>query len=150
MVPMKGISRHVWLKEYCVISELKAGWNLQCGIIQTSSDISHWTRPQKWRRGTVNEWDSSPILLEVNSLKLSAEKIETILYDWISKKVGTVKDSDAELTLSLWTYSDGSKASTDNQSDAKLIVRLAWLLNYCCLSSHLDWWMSFWYWKKEK
>ena len=49
------------------------------------------------------------------------------MFDWISKEVGKVKDSVVELTSSLWTYSAGSKASTDNQGDAKLIVKLAGL-----------------------
>ena len=60
-------------------------------------------------------------------LKFSGAKTESCLYDWISKEVGTVKDSVVELTSSLWTYSAGSKASTDNQGDAKLIVKLAGL-----------------------
>ena len=59
------------------------------------------------------------------------------MYDWISKEVVTVKDSIVELTSSLWTDSAGSKASTDNQGDAKLIVKLAGLLTTAAQSAIL-------------
>ena len=48
-----------------------------------------------------------------------------------------MKDSVVELTSSLWTYSAGSKASTDNQGDAKLIVKLAELLTTAAQSAIL-------------
>ena len=59
------------------------------------------------------------------------------MFDWISKEVGKVKDSVVELTSSLWTYSAGSKASTDNEGDAKLIVKLAGLLTTAAQSAIL-------------
>ena len=73
----------------------------------------------------------------VNSLKSSGERSESFLYDWTSKELGTVKDSTVELTSSLWTYSAGSKVSTDNQGDAKLIVKLAGLLTTAAQSAIL-------------
>ena len=63
-----------------------------------------------------------------NSLTLSSKPTEAFLYDWYAKCLGATKGSTIVLTASLWASAVGNKVSTDNQGDAKLIIKLSAML----------------------
>lgn len=63
-----------------------------------------------------------------NSLTLSSKPTEAFLYDWYAKCLGVTKGSTIVLTASLWASAVGNKVSTDNQGDAKLIIKLSTML----------------------
>ena len=63
-----------------------------------------------------------------NSLTLSSKPTEAFLYDWYAKCLGVTKGSTIVLTASLWASAVGNKVSTDNQGDAKLVIKLSTML----------------------
>ena len=63
-----------------------------------------------------------------NPATLSSKPAETFVYDWYARGLGVVKGSEVELTHRSWMSSIGSKVSTDNQLDAKSLMRLVEML----------------------
>lgn len=59
-----------------------------------------------------------------NAATLSSKSTETFIYDWYSRGLGIVKGKEAELRQACWMSSVGSKVSTDNQADAKSLMKL--------------------------
>lgn len=63
-----------------------------------------------------------------NPLTLSSKSTESFIYDWYAKGLGVVNDKDVELKQSSWMSAVGSKVSTDNQGDAKSLMKLVEML----------------------
>ena len=64
-----------------------------------------------------------------NPATLSSKSTETFIYDWYAKGLGVVRGSNVELIQRSWMSSVGSKVSTDNQGDAKSLMKLVELLS---------------------
>ena len=60
-----------------------------------------------------------------SSASLGAKSAEEFLYDWYAKSLGTVKGNTVTLASGRWQIAVGHKPSSDNQGDAKNVVRLA-------------------------
>ena len=60
-----------------------------------------------------------------SSTSLGAQSAEEFLYDWYAKSLGTVKGNTVTLASGRWQITVGHKPSSDNQGDAKNVVRLA-------------------------
>ena len=58
------------------------------------------------------------------SAMLSSKSAEEFIYDWYAKNLGTVDGNIVTLTVARWQSTVGHKQSTDNQGDAKNIMRL--------------------------
>ena len=76
-----------------------------------------------------------PVSSGYDPTTLSPKSTETFMYDWYAKGLGVVKGNGVFLTTRLWISAVGSKLSTDNQADAKSVMKLVEML---CTKSQLE------------
>lgn len=76
-----------------------------------------------------------PVSSRYDPTTLSPKSTETFMYDWYAKGRGVVKGNEVVLTTRLWKSAVCSKLSTDNQADAKSVMKLVEML---CTKSQLE------------
>jgi hypothetical protein len=76
-----------------------------------------------------------PVSSGYDPTTLSPKSTEAFMFDWYAKGLGVVKGNEVVLTTRLWISAVGSKLSTDNQADAKSVMKLVEML---CTKSQLE------------
>jgi hypothetical protein len=86
-------------------------------------------------KASISNSHCRPVSSGYDPTTLSPKSTETFMFDWYAKGLGVVKRNEVVLTARLWISAVGSKLSTDNQADAKSVMKLIELL---CTKSQLE------------